>query len=194
MADYDGVCNKIGLLTDSLGDRCPGIKCQALSCSSGVITPPGACCPVCGGAIRIIYSRKQIDRALTALKDKNNELLSLKGVLRALEGLVDVLHCQLSGFLSIENDIFVLIHSMGTNLSSIQNEACVKEAEKIAALIDTQSHRITSDLALSILTVANIERPKDYNQYLNNGNRNTQNIALSFAIIISKIVLSLYEK
>lgn len=194
MADYDGVCWKIGLLTDSLGNRCPGIKCQPLSCSFGAITPPGACCPVCGGAIRIIYSRKQIDRALIALKDKNTELLSLKGILRALEGLIDVSHCHLSGFLSIENDIFILIHSIGTNISIIQNEACVKEAEKIAALIDTQSHRITSDLTLSILTVANIERPQDYNQLFNNGNRISLNIALSFIIIVSKIVLMFYKK
>lgn len=162
IADYDGECREIGLLTNTLGPRCASVKCNYnIKCFEGAIIPPGACCPICGGAVRIIYSRKQIDRALFTLKGKNTDVLTLKGILRALDNLVQVAHCRVSGYLTIEADIFVIVHTSGANLSELQHEACVREAEKIATLIDTQSHRITSDIALSALTVANVVRPQD---------------------------------
>lgn len=162
IVDYDGECREIGLLTSTLGPRCASVKCNfKMKCPEGAIIPPGACCPVCGGAVRIIYSRKQIDRALSALKGKNTDILTLKGILRALDNLIQVVHCRVSGYLTIEADIFVIVHTTGEDSSQLQHEACIREAEKIAALIDTQSHRITSDLALSALTVANVVRPQD---------------------------------
>lgn len=133
-----------------------------MKCVEGAIIPPGACCPVCGGgAVRIIYSRKQIDRVLFTLKAKNTDMLTLKGILRALDNLVQVAQCRISGYLTIELDIFVIVHTSGAHLSDLQQEACIREAEKIATLIDTQSHRITSNVALSALTVANVVRPQD---------------------------------
>lgn len=168
IADYDGECREIGLLTNTLGQRCASVKCNFdLDCKEGAIIPPGACCPICGGAIRIIYSRKQIDRALFALKGKNLEILSLKGILRGLDNLIHVAHCRLSGYLTIETDIFIIIHTVGVNLSMLQREACIREAEKIATLIETQSHRITSDLAMSALTVANVVRTEDLDLQFN---------------------------
>lgn len=155
-------------MTNTLGPRCASVKCNFnIKCTEGAIIPPGACCPVCGGAVRIIYSRKQIDRALFTLKGKNTDILTLKGILRALDNLIQVAHCQISGYLTIEADIFVIIHTIGSNLSQLQHEACIREAEKIATLIDTQSHRITSDLALSALTVANVVRPQDLDLQFN---------------------------
>lgn len=154
-------------MTHTLGRRC-SVKCKNNSeCKNGApFVPPGACCPQCGGAIRIIYSRKQIDRALFTLKGKNTDILTLKGILRALDNLIQVAHCRLNGYLTIEGDIFVIVHSTDMNLSELQHEACVREAEKIATLIDTQSHRITSHIALSALTVANVVRPDvDFDLY-----------------------------
>lgn len=147
------------------------MKCNFdAKCSEGAIIPPGACCPVCGGAIRIIYSRKQIDRALFTLKGKNTDMLTLRGILRALDNLIQVAHCRISGYLTIETDLFVIVHTIGANLSQLQHEACFRESEKIATLIDTQSHRITSDLALSALTVANVVRPEDLDLQFNAAN------------------------
>lgn len=186
LADYEGSCREIGLLTDTLGPRCTNVKCSSIEhCPEGAIIPPGACCPVCGGAIRIIYSRKQVDRALFILKGKNLELLTLRGILRALETLIRVSHCRLSGFLTIESDIFVLVHTPDDHVSSIQHEACVREAEKIATLIDTQSHRITSDLSLSSLTVANVERMHDYELQVSDGQRIRQTI---FTVTIATLL------
>lgn len=163
LADYDGECREIGLLTNTLGHRCTSVRCVINDkCSDNLIIPPGACCPVCGTAIRIIYSRKQIDRVLFALNGKNTEIVTLKGILIALDNLIHVSHCRLSGFLTIETDIFVVVHAFGAALSELHHEACSREAEKIATLIDTQSHRITSDLALSALTVANVVQRDDF--------------------------------
>lgn len=193
LADYDGECREIGLLTNTLGTRCASVKCKFnMKCTEGAIIPPGACCPVCGGAVRIIYSRKQIDRALFTLKGKNTDLLTLKGILRALDNLIQVAHCRISGYLTIEADIFVIVHTNGENLSQIQHEACVREAEKIAALIDTQSHRITSDIALSALTVANVVRPQDLDLQFNSANTCypfITVIALAISIVCRKIYL-----
>lgn len=154
--DYAGECREVGLLSDMLGPRCTTVKCSKLPnehCQP--IYPPGACCPICAGAIRIVYSRKQIDRALYALKGRHQELVTLRGVLQALSGLVRVSQCRLAGFLTMETDIFVTVQSTVREPSFVQIEACAREADKIATLIGTQSHRVTSDLALSSLTVAN---------------------------------------
>lgn len=145
---------------------------------------------MCGGAIRIIYSRKQIDRALSSLKGKNTELLTLKAILRALEGLVHVAHCHLSGFLTIELDIFVILHTTSPESSFIHQTACIREAEKIATLIDTQSHRITSDISLSALAVANMIQPNDFDPVIGAITRNCPN---SFILVASLLLLTRIE-
>lgn len=161
--DYPGTCRDIGLLTATLGPRCSRIKCQPLPSSTCLpIIPPGACCPVCSGSFRVVYSRKQIDRALYALNNQNTYLLTLQSVLHSLAALIRTSECQLSGFLTIESDIFVTVQSVQAKSppSQIQMEACHREAEKIANHISTQSHRITSDLSLNALTVANMVQPE----------------------------------
>lgn len=106
-----------------------------------------------------------------------------------METLIRVSHCRLSGFLTIESDIFVLVHTVGDHVSSIQHEACVREAEKIATLIDTQSHRITSDLSLSSLTVANVERMHDYELQVSQGQRIRQTLfTVTIALLIAPFI------
>lgn len=96
-------------------------------------------------------------------------------------------HCRLSGFLTIESDIFVIVHTTDNNLSHLQHEACTREAEKIATLIDTQSHRITTDLALSALTVANIVHPNDFDLQFNLAN----SINSYFILVLTSIAVLL---
>lgn len=155
--DYTGKCQEIGLLTNILGKRCNSIKCDTnLSERCLKIIPPGACCPICSGALRIVFSRKQIDRALYALKGRNTDALTLRAILESLEELIRISQCHLSGYLTIETDIFVTVQSTIKSPTFVQIEACEREAEKIATLISMQSHRITSNLALSSLTVAHV--------------------------------------
>ncbi|XP_033230476.1 reversion-inducing cysteine-rich protein with Kazal motifs isoform X2 [Belonocnema kinseyi] len=66
IVDYFGPCVAVGLTNDIAKLRCIStVTCPELDipyCTG--VTPPGACCPVCGGASRLYYSRKQV---------KNNE-------------------------------------------------------------------------------------------------------------------------
>lgn len=185
MVDYLGECREVGLLTDTLGPRCATVKCKSLpSEHCQVIFPPGACCPICSASLRIVYSRKQIDRALYALKGKNMDALTLRSILRGLSRLIRLSHCRLYGFLTMETDLFVTVQSTEKEPSYIQIEACVRESEKIATLISSQSHRITSDLALSSLTVAHIMPTSQFN----NANRLTDNFCYFIGIFIFPIL------
>lgn len=156
--DYYGPCQEIGVIGPSPTEaQCSSVKCvkrKVLECN--LVLPPGACCPVCGTALRIVYSRKQVDRALYALKGNDTENLTLKSILRSLERLMQTVECRISGQLTFENDIYVIIENLSRHPNALQAEICTREAENLVTLIRTQSHRITSELNLSALTVANL--------------------------------------
>ncbi|EDV97140.1 reversion-inducing cysteine-rich protein with Kazal motifs [Drosophila grimshawi] len=159
--DYVGRCREVGLLVADMGRRCQTVQCGApMPPLCRQIVPPGACCPICGvAAFRIIYSRKQLDRAFYALRGQESSLLTLHGVLQELDRLVQVSECQLTGFLTMEVGIFVALVPRTTHTTRLQLKVCLAEAEKISALISSQSPRITTNLALSSLTVSHMLEP-----------------------------------
>lgn len=63
VVDYYGPCVAIGLIGDEAKPRCGDVvQCPTLADPYCIgVTPPGACCPVCGGAARLFYSKKQVD-------------------------------------------------------------------------------------------------------------------------------------
>lgn len=153
--DYNGPCVTIGLITEKNVKQCSSVKCSPLPDKNCMgVTPPGACCPVCGGAVKLLYSSRQIDRALYALQNKSAEPVSLRGLLKALQRHIQVAQCTLKGFLSIEANIFIIVQTTEKYPSELQLEACVREAEKISSLIKQQSAKIASELSLSCLTTA----------------------------------------
>ncbi|KAK9687648.1 Kazal-type serine protease inhibitor domain [Popillia japonica] len=153
--DYRGACVAVGLITDKKRNQCPGIKCKPLPDPNCLgFTPPGACCPICGGTLRLLYSRKQIDRALYVLHNKDTYPLTLRAMLQALARTIQVSQCALRGYLTVEMDIFVIVETTEKNPSQLQLEACIREAEKIASLVNTQSPRVVSELSLSSLVLA----------------------------------------
>ncbi|KAL9908104.1 reversion-inducing-cysteine-rich protein with kazal motifs isoform 1-T6 [Glossina fuscipes fuscipes] len=180
LVDYRGRCREVGLLMNEMGRRrCRLVKCPSPPspyCRS--IVPPGACCPICAGAFRIIYSRKQIDRALYALRGQHKDLLTLRSVLRELDALIQITECQLTGFLTMEVGIFVGIVPRTSTPTRMQIEACTREAEKISAMILAQSHRITTNLILSGLTESNILEGNVDNKAVKDLHKNSKLIAL----------------
>ncbi|XP_030571059.1 reversion-inducing cysteine-rich protein with Kazal motifs isoform X1 [Drosophila novamexicana] len=158
--DYVGRCREVGLLVSDMGRRCRTVQCPSpVSKHCHHIVPPGACCPMCGGAaFRIIYSRKQLDRAYYALRGQQSSLLTLRGILQELDHLVQVSDCQLTGFLTMEVGIFVALVPRGRP-TLLQLKVCEAEAEKISSLISSQSPRITTNLALSSLSVSHMLEP-----------------------------------
>ena len=158
--DYDGPCRVVGLIGDKPRPQCSEdvVKCPPLTRSGCLgVTPPGACCPVCGGSLRLLYSQKQVDRALYALRGNAVSALTLEAVLRALERQVQVAECAVRGYRTVEMDLFVLVQAIGRDTpSDLQLEACVREAEKLANLVQVASPRVLSELSLSALMTATI--------------------------------------
>lgn len=114
----------------------------------------------------MICSQKQVDRALYALRGKpftntdqyNQKInaLTLNTILKALDRQVQVAECTVRGYLTVEVDIMVLVVPVGSHVSDLQLESCVREAEKLARLIESFSPRMSSELSLSALIAAKV--------------------------------------
>lgn len=155
--DYAGPCLAVGPISDLMEPKCAlidRINCPPLKKHNCLgFTAPGACCPKCGGALRILYSKKQIDRALYGT-NISASVINLNNILRALERHVKIAECALRGYLTIEMEIFVTVETMLENPTDLQLNVCILEAEKIADMINRESVLITSDLGLSSLAYA----------------------------------------
>lgn len=165
MIDYYGYCRAVGLIDKS--PACDKVKCpQEIPkyCGNGYI-PTGACCPICGGVVKIIYSRKQIDRGIYAMNNTHIELITLKSILKSLQKLIKVPSCYISGFLTIETDIMLIVYSIVKDPTETEVEVCREEAVKITNLINTRSHHIVSNLGLSALITANYIEPVPASSY-----------------------------
>lgn len=158
MIDYFGPCKAIGLIdTDT---KCSYVKCpRKLPDNCIGFIPTGACCPICGAALKIVYSRKQIDRGIYALKNTDLESLTLKSILKSLERLIKVSSCYLGGFLTVETDLMVVVYNIDKYPQADQIGVCQQEAMKIANLISTKSHHFTSNLGLSSFVLATYVKP-----------------------------------
>ncbi|XP_072179124.1 reversion-inducing cysteine-rich protein with Kazal motifs-like [Diadema setosum] len=160
--DYYGPCRAVGIL--SVGDEDIAMQCATVECpeltspeSCIAVTPPGACCPVCAGQLRVLFSEQEVDRVVTAAGSRG---VSLDAVLQGLRDLVSVAECDLFGYLSIEGDIVVLVKPIVTDPTVIQIKACNTEAEKIEALINNRSPVTSSYLHLSPLLGAATRNPE----------------------------------
>ncbi|XP_028164067.1 reversion-inducing cysteine-rich protein with Kazal motifs [Ostrinia furnacalis] len=154
--DYLGPCLAVGPISDLMEPKCQfdRIICPPLrkpNCQG--FTPPGACCPKCGGALRILFSKKQIERALYGT-NISSSVINLQNILKALERHVRTAECALRGFLTIETEIFVSVESLLQNPTDLQLEICILEAEKLADMINRESALISIDLGLSALSYA----------------------------------------
>ncbi|XP_071445131.1 reversion-inducing cysteine-rich protein with Kazal motifs [Hetaerina americana] len=178
--DYYGPCVSIGRITEGIGDYirrnhwkkvCDGaVKCPLLprdDCLASI--PPGSCCPVCAGALRLLFSQKQVERGMYATVNVEPKLrdhiMTVESMLRHLERHIQVAECSVYGMLSIEMDIYVLVRARdGVNPndgmihspSELQMEACIAEAEKLARMVQGRSPRILSEVPLSTLTTASV--------------------------------------
>ncbi|XP_024082434.1 reversion-inducing cysteine-rich protein with Kazal motifs isoform X1 [Cimex lectularius] len=154
--DYYGPCINVGLIDNIPKEQCSNVVCPELKQKNCIgYTPPGACCPVCGGAVNLLYSQKQIDRIMEiSLNGELNESFTVEAVLSALSRKIQVAECTLRGQLTIEMNILILVIPSINNPSDLQMEACVLEAEKIAVLVQRNSPQVSTELSLSILTAA----------------------------------------
>lgn len=158
IVDYKGSCQTIGLI--DVKNPCPNVKCNGnlpIGCPSFI--PTGACCPKCGGGLKLIYSRKQIDRGQKALESFGTDLIILKSILNSIKKMIKSPSCMLSGYITIESDIFIIIYDILKPMSAERSEICRLESIKIANLISMRSHHVTSSLSLSFVISVDVVVP-----------------------------------
>ncbi|XP_025206396.1 reversion-inducing cysteine-rich protein with Kazal motifs [Melanaphis sacchari] len=156
--DYPGPCISSGFIGHNGRPYCAAkgvVNCPRLPHKGCLgITPPGACCPKCAGALRILFSQKQVDRVMHTLKKPSVNALNTKSILRALDRHVLVAECVVRGHLTMYQDLLVLVESTVRNPTRLQLEACIRESEKLSSLVETSSPRVMIDLSLSTLISA----------------------------------------
>ncbi|XP_077125548.1 reversion-inducing cysteine-rich protein with Kazal motifs isoform X1 [Ranitomeya variabilis] len=154
--DYYGRCQDVGILSEhSFHSECASIKCPTkpkVGCKA--VIPPGACCPLCAGVLRILYDKEKLDRFAEATKKWP---ISILDVLHKIRHHISVPQCDVFGYLSVESEIIVLIVPVDNQTKTIQIEACNKEAEKINSLINSDSPTLASQVPLSALITSEVQ-------------------------------------
>ncbi|OQV22789.1 Reversion-inducing cysteine-rich protein with Kazal motifs [Hypsibius exemplaris] len=149
--DYKGRCITVGgriekgLLNTCLvvEKRCPP---RVLSNCVNVI-PPDACCSVCAGALRILFSKRRLHR----LAERNVLTITSRQLITELQRLIQSSSCQVLGYLTMENDIVVLVQRLnvtGESATLEEHLACVRESERLHYLINSQNPLITTNAML----------------------------------------------
>ncbi|XP_078493570.1 reversion-inducing cysteine-rich protein with Kazal motifs isoform X2 [Ciona intestinalis] len=150
--DYVGPCRPISYGTDGELSTCAGVKCAALSnpeCKP--VTPPGSCCPICAGLLRVLISTPH----LMAIPQRSwKGPVTVRDIVWILRRHLNVLECATYGQLTTEGDLVIMTLSTINKPSLLQTKACSSEAERLSRLINSRSPTLTSDLILSTLTAA----------------------------------------
>lgn len=156
--DYRGPCVAVGAFDGSTTTRCNSIKCPPLpSKYCPHVYPPGGCCPVCGAALRLLFTRKMTDWIVETVG--NVEPVVVQTLAEKLRQHVKILECDVFAFLSVKSDIIALIVTTVDNPTELQIEACIKEAEKLESLIQKSSPILLTDLSLSFISGATMIEP-----------------------------------
>lgn len=93
--------------------------------------------------------------------------------------------CALTGYLSVELDIVVIVRSTVQRPSELQLEACVREAEKLASLVRRQSPRVASELSLSALTASTLVHTAEHTN--SSVNYVSNSVFISLVLILLRV-------
>ncbi|XP_028659896.1 reversion-inducing cysteine-rich protein with Kazal motifs [Erpetoichthys calabaricus] len=179
--DYHGQCSAVGVVSDySSHTDCTNVICPPLSATGcKPVTPPGACCPLCAGMLRILWNKEQLD---AFAKLNHRQPVTVHDILQTLRLHISVPQCDIFGFLSIESEVVILIVPVDQQPTSLQIEACNKEAEKIDSLINFGSPTLVSHVPLSALTASQVQ----VSSKTSSGNINR--MPLCFALFLSLLL------
>ncbi|XP_061111244.1 reversion-inducing cysteine-rich protein with Kazal motifs [Conger conger] len=156
MVDYPGQCHSVGVVSElSSESGCDSVSCPPLATQGcQPVTPPGACCPLCAGMLRILWNKEQMN--IFAELDHRRPV-TVHDVLAILRLHVSVPQCDAFGYLSIDGELVVLIAPVDQQPTPLQMEACNKEAEKIDSLITSGSPTLVSRVPLSALALSEVK-------------------------------------
>ncbi|XP_048832829.1 reversion-inducing cysteine-rich protein with Kazal motifs isoform X1 [Brienomyrus brachyistius] len=154
--DYHGRCHVVGTVSEFSSDSgCGAVRCPPLSTMDcNPVTPPGACCPLCAGMLRIVVNSGQMD---VFAKLNDDQPVTVHDILRILRLHVSVPQCDVFGYLSIDSEIVILIVPVDQQPTPLQIEACSKEAEKIDSLINYGSPSLMSHVPLSAFLTSEVK-------------------------------------
>ncbi|GAV08275.1 hypothetical protein RvY_17991 [Ramazzottius varieornatus] len=146
--DYSGKCLTVGgRIEKGIADTCQQVasRCPPNGHPHCVgLVPPDACCPICAGALRVLFSKRRLD----SLAERRLVEMTTRRVMTELERLLDTADCRTLGYLTMENDLVLLVQALfPTNSSSFlqtsQLEVCVAEAERLHYMIVSQHPLLT---------------------------------------------------
>ncbi|KAM3929755.1 reversion-inducing cysteine-rich protein with Kazal motifs isoform 1-T1 [Leptodactylus fuscus] len=154
--DYYGRCQDVGIFSqNNIHSECASVKCPTKpKAGCKAVIPPGACCPLCAGVLRISYDKDKLDSFAEATKKWP---LSILDILQKIRLHVSVPQCDVFGYLSVESEIIVLVMPVDNQTKPIQIDACNKEAEKINSLINSDSPTLASQVPLSALITSEVQ-------------------------------------
>lgn len=89
-------------------------------------------------------------------EESDKEVVTLEGMLNALDRQLRVSECSLRGMLTLEGDIFIINQPVPKKPSDLQMHACVMEIEKLVSRITERSPRVVTEVPLGSLTRAEI--------------------------------------
>uniref|UniRef100_A0A8C5ME93 Reversion-inducing cysteine-rich protein with Kazal motifs n=1 Tax=Leptobrachium leishanense TaxID=445787 RepID=A0A8C5ME93_9ANUR len=154
--DYYGSCKDVSIFSHhSLHTECSSVKCPRIPVEGyNLVTPPGACCPLCAGVLRILFDKDKLD---IFAKATSKNPITVLDILQKIRLHVSVPQCDVFGYLSMESELVVLIIPVDNQPKAIQIDACIKEAEKINSLINSDSPTLASQVPLSALITSEVE-------------------------------------
>ncbi|XP_007945195.1 reversion-inducing cysteine-rich protein with Kazal motifs [Orycteropus afer afer] len=154
--DYHGPCQAVGALSEHGSvTECAAVKCPSLSATGcKPIIPPGACCPLCAGMLRVLFDKEKLD---TIAKVTNKKPITILEILEKVRMHVSVPQCDVFGYFSIESEIVILVIPVDQCPKALQIEACNREAEKIESLINSDSPTLASHVPLSALVISRVQ-------------------------------------
>ncbi|XP_055336631.1 reversion-inducing cysteine-rich protein with Kazal motifs-like [Paramacrobiotus metropolitanus] len=158
--DYPGTCSTVGgriergfvNTCEVVYNRCP--KPVRANCTG--LVPPDACCPICAGGLRVLFSPRRVKR----LTEKGHVPLTTRRIMGELQKLIQSSNCEVLGYYTMENDIAIMVKRLNlTDEHELSDESlnlCVIEAERLHYLIERQHPLITMNAYLWPLAASKI--------------------------------------
>lgn len=188
--DYTWPCRTFGLIEGAAGEEAESV-CKQTVCPEVVpsecegIIPPWGCCPVCAAELRTLSSETLA--RMVGLTIKKGPI-SVQDIVKTLSDMVTVSECDVFGYLGLEGEIVILVAAITQNPTSLQVQACFKEAERFEYLIKSRSPTITSNMLLTPLLHARLRTPV---LTVTNG---VTNCAPSIILLLTPLILLLSHK
>lgn len=133
--------------------------------------------PFLGAALRLLYSQKLSDWSVEAVRDVDPVVIQT--IAEKFREHVKVTECEVFAYLSLESDIIVLVIAITDSPTKLQVEACMREAQKLKALIQQHSPTLLTELPLSFFTTAAMIDP-----VVDSAMHTTFNLFLTMSLVI----------